>query len=311
MSEQAQQDPSQADNQQDNLAPDSPEYMEQMTLFAAQSDPTIIPPQFEGDAAKYAASIKELRADHTRKSQRLAELERQVNESQDNREEADQAGSESDQSTSTDGKSGIFNQEDGEGSDSTVDSSSSGDDSSSSSESDSSPISVTQLRSEYQSDEGWSDRTKAILGEETLEHFVSLENQSMELAAYKAAELLGGKDKLGEAIEWAKTNLSTEELAQIDQDLTNPDRFKITVLGIAAQAGINTVTPNEGAPNPEGSNKVSGVVQGQTASVGPFRTPQEMQAAIDDPRYQNNTDPDYVATVQERLRKTYHVKQRS
>lgn len=91
----------------------------------------------------------------------------------------------------------------------------------------------------------------------------------------------GSKENYDAAVAWAQENLSDEELAAIDVQVTsrNPGIVKQGAAALAAQFAANSdITPN---------TTVQG--NGNTPPTGSaFKSSAEMQAAMRDPRYKND-----------------------
>lgn len=103
----------------------------------------------------------------------------------------------------------------------------------------------------------------------------------------------GGADKLTDIYEWARANLTQEEISAYDSvlDAGNPEASKLAFAGLLSKyTAANGQDPN--LVRAEGGSNTSG--------VKPFASQQEMVAAMKDPRYKNG-DPAYHKEVQQRL----------
>ena len=102
---------------------------------------------------------------------------------------------------------------------------------------------------------------------------------------------VGGEDQYGAMIEWAKENLSEEEIGTYDQAMDSGDMNAalMAARGLAARFAQDSGT----SPN---------LVKGSASSAkggSPFRSWNQVSEAMRDPRYQR--DPAFRNEVQERL----------
>ena len=104
---------------------------------------------------------------------------------------------------------------------------------------------------------------------------------------------LGGNEKIQETLNWAKRNLSAEQISQIDADLrtASPQGQENILRGLMARGGISTGTI-------AGSNA-------QPLSALPFRSQAEQDEAFQDPRYDSSSA--YRADLEKRLKATHTV----
>jgi hypothetical protein len=102
---------------------------------------------------------------------------------------------------------------------------------------------------------------------------------------------VGGQESYVEMIEWAKENLSEEEIGAYDQTMDSGELTSVVMAarGLAARfAQATGSTPNlinGAAPSTKGGN--------------PFRSWNQVSEAMRDPRYQK--DPDFRQEIQDRL----------
>lgn len=281
-----------------NPAPDSPEYHEQMTLSAATLNPSIIPQQFNGDPVKYAASVKEMRAELTRQSQRRAELEKLLSQpepegtpepapvfEEDLKSFADKGKPEDttkpvDKQEEPVVEAGVF-------------------------------ITIEDIQSDWNANDNSMSadmraKLEKVLDPSIVDRYLQLEKSYIEFTAFKAANLVGGQDNLNKLIKLAREKLTTEQLAVIDTDLADPNRMETTLLGLKARLGFTS----EAQASSEGVNKVSSSVNAMPSSVQPYSNQAEQDRDVNDPRYRSGSDPEFAAHVMARLRATNPVQTR-
>ena len=104
---------------------------------------------------------------------------------------------------------------------------------------------------------------------------------------------LGGRAKIDEAINWARANMTADQIQQIDRDLAtaSPAGQENILRGLMARGGIS-----------------QGTIQGTSAqpqSAQPFRSLEEKAEAFSDPRY--DTSAQYRADLERRLKATAAV----
>lgn len=135
--------------------------------------------------------------------------------------------------------------------------------------------------------------------EETEEQSNELSDEELEVRELKAYELVGGKEKYAEMVEFAKGNLSEEHLDIYENAVMHSQDRNVALLavkGLNAMYKLNQIEAfgQEGEmtdPSTGGLNVLTG-----------YSTQSEMMAAMADPRYQ--TDPTYVAQVEQKIAQT-------
>lgn len=285
-------DPSQTPDNPTQIQPDSPEYHEKMTLAAATADPTIIPQQFGGDPVKYAASVKEMRAELTRQSQRRAELEKQLEKpEQDGTPEAPAQFEEdlksfaeknkpaegTPEAEATTAEPGVF-------------------------------VTIEEIQADWnKNDNSMSADMRAklekVLDPGIVDRYLQLEKSYIEYTAFKAANIVGGQDNLNQLIKLARDKLTTEQLAVIDADLADPNRMETTLLGLKARLGFQS----EAQASSEGVNKVSSSVNAMSSKPQPYMNQAEQDKDVNDQRYRSGSDPEFARHVMARLQATNPV----
>lgn len=119
---------------------------------------------------------------------------------------------------------------------------------------------------------------------ERMRQLVALETQVNTEKLYVAA---GGKEQFAALVKWGQANMTVEQRAYYDTELNGPN---------AAEAiAVLTARMNKGS-----DPRLTTVSANVNPPVLTFQSSAEMQAAMRDPRYQN--DPAYRNSVAERLR---------
>lgn len=121
----------------------------------------------------------------------------------------------------------------------------------------------------------------------------SLTNQKAagEQAVYQMA---GGQEEYQKMAEWAKSNLSQEDIDGFNQAVTSGNQY---VQKAAIDALKQSYTQAEGT----GGQRISGDAKGDVGTGG-FESQRDMVAAMKDPRYK--TDPEYQREVFQKIQKS-------
>jgi hypothetical protein len=113
----------------------------------------------------------------------------------------------------------------------------------------------------------------------------------------KAAEIVGGADRLKATFEWAKSNLPADQRAKLVADLQGPNgELVLRGLHLQASAAGNMPPVTTAVDTSLGEGAMAPAAN---ANIQPFTDPQEQQAALSDPRYK--TDPAYRLIVMKRI----------
>ena len=241
----------------------------------AENNPDLIPEEFAGNASNFADAWKHLRADYTRKTQELSSLKKSGMDTgkPTNKAEGQEGKEESGKLEIPVKKEEAKPEESGKV--------------------DWSKIMSTDLS------QGLDEDTSKILVEglgipEELLGKVMAGQQALQREQRKvAAELVGGEHVLEAAVQYAVEHYSPEEINDMNQQLMGPN-WKRSLLGLVAEA-----------QQAVGSTKEPGHVQtagGGPVNARPFENNKEISAAINDPRY--NQDSTYRKQVEERLKIT-------
>lgn len=149
---------------------------------------------------------------------------------------------------------------------------------------------------EYQSAGKLSDESYQALRDKGLpkafvDQYIDGQRALAELHAEKAYAVVGGKNEFAKIAEWAKVNLSQQELAAFNAGVMgNVYQMQLAVQGLQAKYAAHSGS----APNLlSGSGGASGITQGG------FKSTFEMVTAINDPRYKH--DPAYRNDVARRI----------
>lgn len=163
-----------------------------------------------------------------------------------------------------------------------------------------------QIQTEVATSGSLSEQTKQLIQKKTgapMEVIESIEQgqKSILKDAFKeAAEKVGSQERLAAIFEWAQNNLTPEQQAAVNQNLSNKGMYETTLYGLAHQydtAMANVPTANEPAPTPNLETATDA-----TPVVGPYLTKREFVADKNNPRYR--TDPQFRAFVDQRTIQT-------
>lgn len=113
--------------------------------------------------------------------------------------------------------------------------------------------------------------------------------------AQQAAAMVGGEERLQQIFAWAKT-LPKSQLEYINNGLGNTETWQAALSSLVSLYD-KQANPTTGNPAPIPGTRVAG-----GGGRGAFASPDEMSAAMRDPRYQY--DPAYQAEVWDRVAKT-------
>lgn len=106
---------------------------------------------------------------------------------------------------------------------------------------------------------------------------------------------VGGEDTYNSMIEWAQSNLTEAQLANLDAQMDNPDTATMGALALQGLYKQNNTS------EPEVSVTPSNGVQASAIAAGEYTNDAEMQAAMMDPRY--GSDPLYQREVEQKAQR--------
>jgi len=129
------------------------------------------------------------------------------------------------------------------------------------------------------------------LPKSTIDNYIAGVRAQQEAMTTKVFESVGGKDNYEAMAQWAGENLSPEEINAYNEATASGDAAKIN---LAVSGLYQKFTSSEGRPG----SRIRG--NGGNSNVTPFRSSQEVVAAMQDKRYAN--DPAYRKEVEDRLR---------
>lgn len=132
--------------------------------------------------------------------------------------------------------------------------------------------------------------------ESLIDQMQGLAQEAAQVRAYQIAELVGGRDKLEQAIQVAQETMDDRQLQELDSLLASGNMTAIkAVLG-------NLVKPQETTQETE--QLIEGTVAATESSVEPYPNMAAYQADIRDPRYEYGGpkfDPKFYDNVMKRL----------
>lgn len=141
------------------------------------------------------------------------------------------------------------------------------------------------------SPESYEKLQKAGIPKEIVDGYIAGQKLIAEQQQTRVFDTAGGQEEYAKMVDWAKTNLSTEERKAYNDTLESGDMNKIllAVRGLrASYEDANGRTPNLVNTTSNGS-----------AGSAPFQSQAQLIQAMSDPRYR--TDPAYRAEVEKRL----------
>jgi len=159
---------------------------------------------------------------------------------------------------------------------------------------------------EYATKGTLSEETQTLIKEKTklpdfvINEYMAGQKAKIEMAYTKAAEVIGGKEKLTQLFTWASKNLSTAEQDNMNVSLASPN-WEIALLGLNSK--FDKMNPNNKAGEPPAqitNNKVP--IASTQVPNQPYRTKREFAAERNNPRFQK--DDKYRAAVEQRMMQT-------
>jgi len=139
------------------------------------------------------------------------------------------------------------------------------------------------------------------VGEEALDLYLQAQKAQADKATQDIYDLVGGQEEYQARIEWARENLSPDEIQAFDAVANSGDtaQIKLAVRGLEAQyvAAVGSAPPT----HLSGRRAVS-------SSAKAFESQEEATAAVRNPEYQNN--PAYRREVEQRLAASVNLRSR-
>jgi hypothetical protein len=111
----------------------------------------------------------------------------------------------------------------------------------------------------------------------------------------KAAEIVGGKDRLANIFAWAAKTMTPQQQADINASLASPS-WDVALLGLQVKYDKSTTTSAKGKEMPK--NKQVNVAATKVP-LQPYKTKREFYADRGNPRY--NSDPKFRQAVEQRI----------
>jgi len=154
---------------------------------------------------------------------------------------------------------------------------------------------------EFATKRALSEETKIAIMQKTklpdyvIDEYMTGQKAKLEVAYKKAADTIGGQDKLNKVFTWASKNLSQGEQDSINSALATPN-WEIALLGLTAKYEKATGTVKTGEPSQTGKKVPVSATQ---VPATPYKTKREFQAERNNPKF--NQDPKYRAAVERRM----------
>ena len=134
---------------------------------------------------------------------------------------------------------------------------------------------------------GFSDRM--------LEDYVTAQKSRLRESYSKAANTVGGQDRLDKIFKWASNNLPADDMQGINMGLASP-QYEVTLRGLASMYD-SSVTATK-AKEPVKNENLTQVAASQTGIL-PYKNQREFKAERNDPKFQY--EPQYRDMVQNKM----------
>jgi len=134
---------------------------------------------------------------------------------------------------------------------------------------------------------GFSDRM--------LEDYITAQKSRLRESYSKAANTVGGQDRLNKIFKWASNNLPAEDMQGINMGLASP-QYEVTLRGLASMYD-SSVTATK-AKEPVKNENLTQVAASQKGIL-PYKNQREFKAERNDPRFQY--EPQYRDMVQRKM----------
>lgn len=150
------------------------------------------------------------------------------------------------------------------------------------------------------SDETVSEiKTKTGFTDRMIGDYVEGQRARSREAFGKAADVVGGKEKLSSLFVWAAKTMSAQQQAEINANLASPS-WEIALLGLQAKYEKATVNTAKGKEMPANKKQVN--VASTKQALQPYKTKREFYADRGNPRYGN--DAKFRQAVEQRIMMT-------
>jgi len=134
---------------------------------------------------------------------------------------------------------------------------------------------------------GFSDRM--------LEDYITAQKSRLRESYSKAANTVGGQDRLNKIFKWASNNLPAEDMQGINMGLASP-QYEVTLRGLASMYD-SSVTATK-AKEPVKNENLTQVAASQKGIL-PYQNQREFKAERNDPKFQY--EPQYRDMVQRKM----------
>lgn len=161
-------------------------------------------------------------------------------------------------------------------------------------------VSMDTMKSEILSNGEASEKTRSALvsqfGEENVKMFEEAVVDKKSASEQSLYEIAGGKEKYQELAQWAKDNMSSEDLKGYNDAITSKNGY---IQKSALQALVNSYNEAEGT----GGQRISGDLGGEKGTPkGAYNNYREMITEMKDPKYQ--TDPKFREEVMAKAKRS-------
>lgn len=140
------------------------------------------------------------------------------------------------------------------------------------------------------SENSYKKLADAGIPKEMVDAYIDGQMAKAELAVEKVTSVVGGRESYNRMIEWARVNLSSDEIAAFDRTVTSGD---LSVAQLASEGLYRRYTSAVGTNN----RQITGSTNGQVTDV--FQSTAQVTAAMRDARYRN--DPAYRQAIAEKI----------
>lgn len=139
------------------------------------------------------------------------------------------------------------------------------------------------------SEKSYADLAKLGLDKNIVDGYIAGQKAIADNEVKMVHDTVGGEENYSKMVEWAKTNLSDNELEAFNSTLDTGtiDQVRFAVQAIASRAGISGEAKSE-------------MIQGETETIpDAFESVAQVTEAMNDPRY--DKDPAYRASVEKKI----------
>lgn len=130
-------------------------------------------------------------------------------------------------------------------------------------------------------------RRKAGFTDAMINDFLSAQQAKRKAAFVKAADIVGGGQKLSKILRWASTNYTGERLAELTRGLANDAVSDITLRGLAAE--YDSANPEIAEPQIKKAGTVTpATAQSQISQLPPYKSMMEYRMDMSNPRFKRD-----------------------